>query len=78
MVSVFIVCISLSLLTLLAVADILFLISEGAEDLQDAIARICEQWWKLDLQGKETLVPNTICYLLIRSLGEKSTGMAQP
>ncbi|GJP74025.1 hypothetical protein CLOP_g4677 [Closterium sp. NIES-67] len=35
---------------------------------QEAAARVFESWWQADLRGKETLVAQTLPYLLARSL----------
>lgn len=56
------------------IADIIFLLDDSGERLQDNIARVCEVWWKQELEGKEDLVINTICFLLIKSLSENSSG----
>ncbi len=64
--------------TLTRPADILLGINEenGGAALQNRIAQICEKWWQQERPGKETLVPQTACYLLLRSLAAdaKPTG----
>ena len=43
--------------------------------LQNSIAQVCESWWRQSLPHRNELVPQTISYLLIRSieaLGTKS------
>lgn len=41
--------------------------------LQNKISQLCETWWKQDLPQKSTLVPQTISYLLVRSV--ENTGI---
>eukprot|EP00232_Nephroselmis_pyriformis_P015184 CAMPEP_0182884986 /NCGR_PEP_ID=MMETSP0034_2-20130328/19337_1 /TAXON_ID=156128 /ORGANISM="Nephroselmis pyriformis, Strain CCMP717" /LENGTH=877 /DNA_ID=CAMNT_0025018231 /DNA_START=21 /DNA_END=2651 /DNA_ORIENTATION=+ len=43
----------------------------SAEDfpaLQEAVSKLCEAWWAKDLPGKESLVPQTVPYLLVKAL----------
>ena len=58
-----------------ALADMIFLLDESGERLQDNIARVCEAWWKAELDRKEELIVNTVCFLLIKSLRDRSTGL---
>lgn len=59
-----------SRLTLFCVADILFTLSEngGGLGLQNHISQLCELWWSQKRPSREQLVPQTISYVLIRSL----------
>nr|XP_054749931.1 condensin-2 complex subunit G2-like [Lytechinus pictus] len=40
----------------------------SASKLQHNIAKLCHSWWNDDLPGRELLVPNTIMYLLVKTL----------
>ena len=40
-------------------------------ELQDAVAKLCLYWWQLDAPGKETLVLQTLPFILVKAL---STG----
>lgn len=43
--------------------------------LQESVAKLCVAWWQADAPGKETLVTQTLPYLLVRAL---STSKACP
>ncbi|XP_013379950.1 condensin-2 complex subunit G2-like [Lingula anatina] len=50
---------------------VLLSLPESADKLKNAIAKFCEIWWNEDLEGKEDLTPQTIMYLLQRTLQSK-------
>ena len=54
--------------------NLLLLRGEHGAKVQDQIARVCETWWGRSLSGKEALVPQTISYLVVRSLSDTANG----
>lgn len=44
---------------------------ESESPAQDAIAKLCEAWYVQDCPSKREVVPQTILYLLMRSVGDK-------
>lgn len=55
----------------LSLTDILLELSELDGYLQNTISLLCEKWWSKDVEGKNELMPNTLSYLVARTL---STG----
>lgn len=41
---------------------------------QDAVARLCSSWWSLGAEGRESLVSQTLPYLLVKALSAGETG----
>ena len=37
-------------------------------ELQEAVAKLCLSWWQLDAPGKETLVLQTLPFMLVKAL----------
>lgn len=48
--------------------DILLELSDLDGDLQNATSLLCEKWWCKDVGGKNELMPNTLSYLVARTL----------
>lgn len=46
---------------------------EDSSKLANSISQLCEAWWKQGLLDKNTLVPQTISYLLVRSIEQSGT-----
>ena len=46
---------------------------EGFGKLQNRMSLLCESWWTRNLKGRTDLEPQTIVYLLQRSLQPKAT-----
>ena len=42
--------------------------------MQNSISLLCESWWKGRLLERETLLPNTIIYLIGQSLSTSKVG----
>ncbi|KAK9164333.1 hypothetical protein Syun_005235 [Stephania yunnanensis] len=55
------------LLSVQALHDSL-VVFESSQDLQSAIANLCEEWWKGQLPGRETLISQSLPFLVSRSL----------
>ncbi|XP_025083646.1 condensin-2 complex subunit G2-like isoform X1 [Pomacea canaliculata] len=53
--------------------DILPLLPDEADSIKNRLAQLFETWWRLELEGRERVVPNTLLYLLERSLQAKCT-----
>ena len=51
---------------------ILLSISDLSPDLQNKISLLCEAWWARQFDSAEEFVPNTILYIVIKSLSEGS------
>ncbi|XP_041457703.1 condensin-2 complex subunit G2-like [Lytechinus variegatus] len=54
--------------TMTVLHGVLLDLPDSASKLQHNIAKLCHSWWNDDLPGRELLVPNTIMYLLVKTL----------
>ena len=52
--------------------DLLLVFSDVCPVLQNKVSLLCESWWTCKLEHKEQVVPNTVLYLVVRSLGDKA------
>ncbi|XP_030855770.1 condensin-2 complex subunit G2 [Strongylocentrotus purpuratus] len=54
--------------TMTVLHGVLLDLPDSASKLQHNIAKLCHTWWSADLPERELLVPNTIMYLLVKTL----------
>ena len=48
------------------------MLSDLAPKLQNMISLLCEEWWQLGMRDREEVVPNTVLYLLARTLAQEA------
>ena len=55
------------------ILDILVSLLDSAPDLQNRVSQLCEGWWCAGREGREMLMPNTLLYVVARTLTEGAT-----
>lgn len=58
--------------------DILVSLLDSAPELQNRVSVLCEGWWCAGREGREVLMPNTLLYVVARTLTEGATVSFQP
>lgn len=53
--------------------DIMVSLLDSAPDLQNHVSQLCEGWWSAGREGREDLIPNTLLYVVARTLTEGAT-----
>lgn len=59
-------------LSLVLLLDILLTHFEETPNLQNRASELLEAWWCGDRPGKEGVVPNTLLYVMARTLTDKA------
>ena len=57
--------------------DILVSLLDCAPELQNRVSVLCEGWWCGGREGREELMPNTLLYVIARTLTEGATVSSQ-
>ena len=51
-----------------APTDMIFTLGSAHDGLRERIVKLCETWWFKELPNKDCVIPQTIAFLLMRSL----------